>query len=140
MTTPDSKLQRFVEAQDPIYEQVLAELRSGYKQSHWMWFIFPQIHGLGSSSMAQTYAIASQAEAEAYLAHPILGPRLLECTELVNGAHGRTAEQIFGSVDAMKFRSSMTLFSEVAPPDSPFSEALQKYFAGERDPLTLRGI
>ena len=134
----DDELQRFVEAQDPIYESVVAELRAGSKQSHWMWFVFPQIRGLGSSSMAQRYAIASLAEAEAYLKHRILGPRLLECTRLVNQTKDRTAQQIFGSVDAMKFRSSMTLFAEVAENENnPFSEALQKYFNGQPDPLTL---
>ena len=134
----DDELQRFVEAQDPIYESVVAELRAGSKQSHWMWFVFPQIRGLGSSSMARRYAIASRAEAEAYLKHRILGPRLLECTRLVNQTKDRTAQQIFGSVDAMKFRSSMTLFAEVAEKENnPFSEALQKYFNGQPDPRTL---
>src|SRR5215207_6479810 len=94
-------LRRFVDAQDPVFEHVIAELKAGHKQRHWMWFVFPQLQGLGSSSMTQRYSISSRAEAEAYMAHPILGPRLIECTRLVNLIEGRTAEQIFGLVDAM---------------------------------------
>jgi uncharacterized protein (DUF1810 family) len=131
------ELQRFVDAQAPVYSYVLEELRAGLKQRHWIWFIFPQMRGLGSSSMAHAYGIGSRMEAEAYLAHPIMGSRLMECTRLVNGVEGRTAEQIFGAVDAMKFRSSMTLFSQVAGEDSVFAEALRKYFSGKADPLTL---
>src|SRR5206468_1929811 len=107
-------LQRFVEAQDPVFEEVRAELRRGSKEGHWMWFIFPQLQGLGHSWMAQKFGISSRAEAEAFLAHSILGPRLAQCTRLVNSIEGRSIEQILGSVDTLKFRSSMTLFAEVA--------------------------
>jgi uncharacterized protein (DUF1810 family) len=131
-------LQRFVDAQDPVFEDVLLELRRGDKEGHWMWFIFPQISGLGSSAMSQRFAISSRAEAEAYLAHAVLGPRLIRCTELVNAVESRSAERIFGPVDAMKFRSSMTLFREAAPAGSVFNEALKKYFAGEPDTRTLQ--
>ena len=135
------ELQRFVEAQDGIYEQVLRELRAGRKTSHWMWFVFPQIEGLGYSSMAQRYAIGSRAEAEAYLKHPVLGPRLRECTALVNGVEGRSLHQIFGSPDDMKFRSSMTLFAACDGDEaSVFKTALEKYCGGEGDPLTLQRI
>ena len=130
-------LQRFVEAQKPIYPDVLTELRNGRKQTHWMWFVFPQIHGLGRSSTAIYYSISSRSEADCYLAHPILGPRLLECTSLVNAIPDRTVEQIFGGIDATKFRSSMTLFSLVATQPEPFSQALEKYFGGQTDSLTI---
>jgi uncharacterized protein (DUF1810 family) len=130
-------LQRFVDAQDPVFEEVLLELRRGDKQGHWMWFIFPQMKGLGSSAMAQRFAISSRAEAEAYLAHPVLGPRLVECTQAVNAVEHRSAEQILGHVDALKFRSSMTLFRAVSS-GGPFDEALKKYFAGEPDMRTLQ--
>jgi len=130
-------LQRFVNAQDPVFEDVLLELRRGDKKGHWMWFIFPQIKGLGISAMSQRFAIPSLAEAEAYLAHAVLGPRLIQCTEVVDAVEGRSAERIFGSVDAMKFRSSMTLFRESAPAGSVFDQALKKYFAGEPDTRTL---
>lgn len=130
-------LQRFVDAQAPVFEEVRGELRRGRKQSHWMWFIFPQVKGLGFSGMAQKFGIASRAEAEAYLAHPVLGPRLIECTQLVNTVEGRSIEQILGGIDAMKFRSSMTLFSQVSTEPGVFEAALQKYFAGEPDQLTL---
>jgi len=126
-----------VNAQEPVFEDVLLELRRGEKESHWMWFIFPQMKGLGASAMAQRFAISSRAEAEAYLAHPILGPRLVQCTELVNAIEGRSAERIFGPVDAMKFRSSMTLFREAAPAPNVFDEALKKYFEGQPDTRTL---
>ena len=131
------ELERFVKAQDPVLEEALLELRRGRKQGHWMWFIFPQMKGLGSSAMAQQYAISSRAEAEAYLAHAILGPRLIECTQAVNAVEGRSAEEIFGYVDAMKFRSSMTLFREVSS-EGLFDQALKKYFAGEPDARTLQ--
>jgi uncharacterized protein (DUF1810 family) len=131
-------LERFVHAQDSVFEEVLLELQGGDKEGHWMWFIFPQMKGLGSSAMSQRSAISSRAEAEAYLAHAILGPRLIQCTELVNAVQGRSAERIFGSIDAVKFRSSMTLFREVSRPDSVFAEALRKYFAGEPDARTLK--
>jgi len=133
-------LERFVRAQDPLFEQVKSELRAGSKRGHWMWFVFPQLRGLGSSSMAEKYAISSRAEAEAYLANTILGPRLIECTRLVNQVEGRSAEAIFGAVDTLKFRSSMTLFAEVSRDGSVFAEALQKYFAGQPDRLTLERL
>ncbi|MFC3067678.1 DUF1810 domain-containing protein [Phenylobacterium soli] len=131
-------LQRFVDAQASVYPGALAELRAGAKRSHWMWFVFPQIAGLGLSPTAQFYAIASLAEAKAYLAHPVLGPRLVECTAAVNGVQGRTAHAIFGSPDDMKFRSSMTLFREAAPEERAFQAALDTYFSGAPDPATLR--
>jgi uncharacterized protein (DUF1810 family) len=130
-------LQRFVEAQDSVYVQVVAELRQGYKASHWMWFVFPQIAGLGHSAMARQFAISGLDEARAYLQHPVLGPRLTECTRLVTQITGRTIDQIFGSPDDMKFRSSMTLFARAAPEDKLFEDALQKYFHGAYDQQTL---
>jgi len=130
-------LRRFVEAQDPVIDAVEAELRSGRKRTHWMWFVFPQLAGLGSSRKAQRYAIGSRAEAEAYLDHPILGPRLRDCTELVNAVDERTANEIFGSPDDLKFRSSMTLFERVADGPAPFGTALERYYDGEPDPKTL---
>lgn len=130
-------LERFVIAQAPAYGRVCEELGDGRKKSHWMWFIFPQVAGLGVSAMARTFAISSRAEAEAYLQHPILGPRLIECTKLVNRIEGRSAFDIFGSPDDLKFRSSMTLFAEAAPDEPAFKKALQKYFAGEPDRRTL---
>lgn len=128
---------RFAEAQAPVYARVCAELRAGRKATHWMWFVFPQIAGLGLSSMAQRYAIGSAAEARAYLAHPLLGARLRQCTDLTLQIEGRSAQAIFGSPDDLKFRSSMTLFAAVAERPSLFDRALQKYFAGEADPRTL---
>ncbi|HWO72273.1 MAG TPA: DUF1810 domain-containing protein [Dehalococcoidia bacterium] len=133
-------LQRFVDAQEPVYDQVLRELRAGRKTSHWMWFIFPQIAGLGHSSTSRYYAISGRKEAEAYLAHPVLGARLRECTALVNAVQGRSAHQIFGSPDDLKFRSCMTLFAECAEDGAVFREALEKYFGGEKDPLTLERL
>lgn len=133
-------LERFVEAQAPVYERVRSELREGRKRSHWMWFVFPQIEGLGSSAMARKFAIASRVEATAYLAHPVLGPRLLECTRLVNLVEESPIARIFGSPDDMKFRSSMTLFADVAADNRVFEEALRKYFGGEPDPLTLERL
>ncbi|MGB7245131.1 MAG: DUF1810 domain-containing protein [Methylovirgula sp.] len=132
-------LDRFVTAQAPLYGRVCDELRAGHKTSHWMWFIFPQIAGLGSSPTARFFAIASLAEAVAYLQHPVLGPRLGECTNLVNGVEGRSAFDIFGSPDDLKFRSSMTLFNEAASASdtSVFQQALDQYFAGEPDRRTL---
>src|SRR5882762_3893655 len=130
-------LQRFVAAQAPVYDRVCAELSAGSKRSHWMWFIFPQIRGLGSSAMAQRYAITSLSEATAYLDHPVLGPRLRECTRLVNGVDGRSAHEIFGSPDDMKFHSSMTLFLRAESEDELFRTALDKYFAGKLDPATI---
>lgn len=132
-------LERFVAAQDRdgIYEQAVAELRWGAKVSHWMWFVFPQVAGLGSSAMSRKYAISGLEEARAYLRHPVLGPRLRECARVVADAEDTTAEQIFGSVDAMKLRSSMTLFEAAAPGEPVFAEVLEKYFGGERDDATL---
>lgn len=123
-------LQRFVDAQDPIYRQVCTELASGAKTSHWMWFVFPQLRGLGRSATAEHFGIASKDEARAYLQHPVLGPRLRECTRSVLEVEGRTAAQIFGSPDDMKFRSSMTLFAAVAD-DPLFRRAIEKYFDGD---------
>jgi uncharacterized protein (DUF1810 family) len=133
-------LQRFVTAQGPVYEEVCAELRGGRKKGHWIWFIFPQLRGLGWSAMATAYGISSREEAAAYLDHGVLGPRLRECTGLVNALEGRTIEQIFGYPDDLKFRSSMTLFAGVASDGQVFEEALLKYFSGERDPLTLKRL
>jgi uncharacterized protein (DUF1810 family) len=130
-------LRRFVDAQAQVFDHVLAELRDGRKRSHWMWFIFPQISGLGSSPMAQRYAISGRAEAETYLQHPLLGPRLRQCTELVNQVPSRTAEEIFGYPDNLKFRSSMTLFANLALREAVFRAALDKYFAGQPDSATL---
>jgi uncharacterized protein (DUF1810 family) len=137
MTDPYN-LQRFVDAQAPVYPRVLAELRTGQKQTHWMWFVFPQIAGLGSSPMARKFAIASLAEARAYLAHPILGARLHECTRLVIAAAARQIGDILGYPDDLKFRSSMTLFERAAvPEESVFSEALRTFFDGAPDARTL---
>ena len=130
-------LDRFVEAQAATYSTALAELERGAKESHWMWFVFPQIAGLGFSPTARHYAIGSVAEARAYLAHPLLGARLRQATEAVLAHRGRTAESIFGKVDAMKFRSSMTLFEAAAPDDATFCQALDTFYGGERDPATL---
>lgn len=131
------ELQRFVAAQDPVYLSVLAELRRGHKRTHWMWFIFPQYAGLGRSPTAQHYAIKSGDEARHYLAHPVLGPRLVECTQALLAVDGRTATAIFGSPDDLKLRSSMTLFAAVAPRESEFSAVLDKYYQGQPDPATL---
>jgi uncharacterized protein (DUF1810 family) len=129
-------LERFVQAQETVYSRVVAELREGRKRSHWMWFIFPQIAGLGFSAMSQRYAITSREEAGAYLAHALLGPRLIACTGLVLAVKNRSINAILGAPDDVKFRSSMTLFATVS--DEPiFGEALAKYFAGEHDPATL---
>jgi uncharacterized protein (DUF1810 family) len=132
-------LERLVTAQQPLYAQVCAELAAGHKSSHWMWWIFPQLRGLGSSPTAQRFGLGSLAEARAYLAHPLLGARLRECTQLVNGIAGSSAQAIFGYPDFLKFRSCMTLFAAAAERDgAPFVAALQKYFAGEADPLTRK--
>jgi uncharacterized protein (DUF1810 family) len=132
-------LQRFVDAQAGVFDHALAELSAGAKRSHWMWFVFPQIAGLGFSAMAQRYAIASRREAQAYLAHPLLGPRLIACTRAVCQVADRSAHQIFGSPDDLKFRSSMTLFATVAP-ERIFAEALRKYFDGQPDEATLKAL
>jgi len=133
-------LERFVEAQADCYEEVTRELRAGRKSSHWMWFIFPQIAGLGHSEMARQYAISSLAEATAYLEHPVLGKRLRECTQLVNAVEGRSIDQILGYPDDLKFRSSMTLFAKAGADDRTFREALEKYFEGKEDRLTLERL
>jgi len=130
-------LHRFLDAQERVYDTVLNELRAGRKASHWIWFIFPQIAGLGHSAMAQKFAIASLDEATAYLQHPILGPRLRACTQLVLDVNGRSAEEIFGYPDHLKFRSCMTLFLTTAPDNTIFNDALLKYFDGKPDQLTL---
>ena len=131
-------LQRFVDAQDAVFDTVLAELRSGAKRSHWMWFVFPQLAGLGHSAMSRRYAVTSLGEAKAYLAHPILGPRLRECVEAVlQWAGKRDAATIFGAVDAMKLRSSLTLFAAAVPDDPIFQRALGAFFRSA-DPQTLR--
>lgn len=130
-------LARFVEAQRDSYERALSELRAGAKRSHWMWFVFPQVAGLGLSPMARRYAIASLDEARAYLAHPILGERLRACTDAVNGVSGRTANEVFGAPDDTKFRSSMTLFAHADPADARFRAALDRYYGGGEDPRTV---
>ncbi|KVE34597.1 DUF1810 domain-containing protein [Burkholderia sp. BDU5] len=130
-------LQRFVDAQDPVYAQVRDELRNGRKRSHWMWFVFPQIAGLGDSAIAQRYAISTLGEADAYLRHPLLGARLRECTRLVNDVEGHSIQTIFGYPDYLKFRSSVTLFSHATPDNAVFVDALEKYFGGEADHNTL---
>ena len=137
LSTDPYSLDRFVFAQKAIYQRVLSELKAGTKLSHWMWFIFPQIRGLGRSPVSIEYAISSRQEAVAYLKHPILGPRLKECTTLVLLVEGRSIAEILGSPDDMKFRSSMTLFSQISPDDLIFEKALQKYFGGTPDKLTL---
>jgi uncharacterized protein (DUF1810 family) len=138
VTSDPHNLQRFLDAQHPIYGQVRDELQAGRKETHWMWFIFPQIKGLGSSATAQKFAIQSIEEAEVYLNHPLLGFRLQECTQLVNGVSGRSIEEIFGHPDHLKFHSCMTLFAQVKPGDNLFGRALAKYFDGRSDPKTLQ--
>ncbi len=128
-------LDRFIEAQAPVIEQVRRELGAGSKRTHWMWFIFPQLRGLGRSPTARHFGLAGPAEARAYLADAVLGPRLVECTALVNQVEGKTANGIFGSPDDMKFRSCMTLFATLQP--QPFEDALRKYHGGKPDPMTL---
>lgn len=130
-------LERFVIAQNPVFEEVCSELRAGRKESHWIWFIFPQLKGLGHSHMAQNYAIGSREEAEAYARHPVLGTRLTECTRLVNAVEGRSVDEILGYPDNLKFRSSMTLFAIVTPGNGVFEQALQKYFHGALDQFTV---
>lgn len=130
-------LQRFVDAQNPVYDTVCAELRAGSKRSHWMWFIFPQIKGLGTSALAHKFAISSLEEANAYVAHPVLGPRLRECSRLVANTEHRSIEEIFGYPDDMKFHSSMTLFAQTAADTTIFNDCLHKYFGGEPDSATL---
>ena len=131
-------LNRFLSAQTHAYEQALSEIKAGHKRSHWMWFIFPQFDGLAFSSMSKLYSIKSLDEARAYLAHPILGPRLLQCAEAVVGVKGHSAAEIFGSPDDLKLRSCATLFAFASPPGSVFERLLSKYYGGERDDKTLR--
>ena len=139
MSTADPHdLERFIQAQRNVYEQALAEIRTGRKRSHWMWYIFPQYAGLGSSAISQLYAIKGLEEAQAYLHHPVLGPRLVECAEAALAIQDRSAVEVFGSPDDAKLRSSATLFAAVTPAGSVFSRLLDKYFAGERDDRTLQ--
>jgi uncharacterized protein (DUF1810 family) len=130
-------LDRFIEAQDATYGQVRSELAAGRKLSHWMWFIFPQLRGLGSSPMAMRFALASREEALAYWQHPILGARLKECTQLVLAVEGQSAFDIFGTPDDLKFRSCLTLFAQAVPGETMFAQALSRYYAGEQDVRTL---
>ncbi|HET8748210.1 MAG TPA: DUF1810 domain-containing protein [Ramlibacter sp.] len=136
MTDP-FRLQRFVDAQADTIEAARDELRAGRKRSHWMWFVFPQLKGLGFSSTAQFYGIASLEEARAYLAHPVLGPRLRECCALMLAVPGKSAHEILGSPDDLKFRSCLTLFSLAAPQEAVFGQALQRFYDGEPDPRTV---
>ena len=138
MASSVAALRRFELAQDEhgTYARAVSELRAGRKQSHWMWFVFPQLAGLGRSQMSQTYAIASLDEAKAYVRHPVLGPRLVECALILTQLSGLTAAEIFGSVDAQKLRSSMTLFAIAAPGELVFQDVLGQYFGGARDVLT----
>jgi uncharacterized protein (DUF1810 family) len=129
-------LQRFVDAQEPVFDTVLDELRGGRKRTHWIWFVFPQLSGLGSSATAQHFAISSPAEAAAYLQHDVLGPRLREAARLVADVDGRSAEEIFGWPDYLKVRSSMTLFAHSTDDNADFIAVLQKYYGGEEDPVT----
>ena len=131
------ELQRFVDAQEPLRQRVKAEMRAGRKSSHWMWFFFPQLRGLGQSEMAHRYGIASLDEARAYLAHPVLGPRLREACQIIHEVRGRSAHQIFGNPDDVKFRSCLTLFGRAAPDEPVFAACLRKYFAGVEDQATL---
>jgi uncharacterized protein (DUF1810 family) len=133
-------LDRFVTAQDRVWDQVRLELEDGDKRSHWMWFVFPQIAGLGRSPTAQRYAISSLDEARAYLAHPVLGPRLLDCVRLLNAHEGLSAHQIFGHPDDMKLRSCLTLFAHATTDEDPFTPALARFYGGLEDPETLRRI
>ena len=137
MKSDPYNLNRFVSAQEGIFESVLAELRSGRKRTHWMWFIFPQVDGLGHSTTSRYYAIKSRAEAQQYLNHPILGARLLKCVELILAIDGKTASEIFGFPDNQKLKSSMTLFASIMDPESIFVRVLEKYFDGKRDEKTI---
>ena len=140
MSSDPSNLQRFVDAQAPVFDQVSAELRAGRKRTHWMWFVFPQIRGLGASQMAQVYGIGSLEEAAAYLQHPLLGPRLRDCTHLVNELRDRSIEAIFGAPDYLKFRSCMTLFARASADNQVFVDALDKYYGGQPDGATLERL
>ena len=138
--TDQFNLKRFIDAQDSVYEAARSELLQGQKSGHWMWFIFPQVAGLGHSFMAEKYAISSLDEARAYVAHPLLGPRLKDCTQIVIEIENRPIHQIFGHPDDLKFRSSMTLFAHAAPEEGVFRQALKKYFNSESDPLTVERL
>ena len=140
MNADPHDLARFVQAQDPVWEEVQAELARGSKRSHWMWFVFPQLRGLGHSAMATHYGLTGADEARAYLAHPLLGARLRQACELLLRHTERSAEQIMGVTDALKLRSCLSLFAQVAPDDPVFERALQRFYAGKPDPLTLRLI
>jgi len=134
----DYNLERFVDAQNGAYERALSELRAGHKRSHWMWFIFPQIAGLGSSFMAEKYAVRSAEEAAAYLADPVLGSRLLRCVDAVLAIEGKSAHEVFGSPDDFKLRSSMTLFAAISEHGSPFHKVIDKFYRGEFDDRTIQ--
>jgi len=137
MSAPDETLQRFVDAQAPLYGAVCAELAAGRKTTHWMWFIFPQLQGLGRSATARFYGIASKDEALAYWQHPVLGPRLKQCAELVLNTSGKTAHEIFGTPDDLKLQSCMTLFADVAAGEPVFARVLERYYQGQRDEKTV---
>lgn len=141
MTAADANdpynLQRFLDAQSLALARALAELKQARKRGHWIWFIFPQLKGLGHSANSEFYGISGLPEAAAYLQHPVLGPRLIECTQLVNAVEGSSAEEMLGEFDAVKFRSSMTLFAKATPDNKIFIQAMEKYFAGEFDALTI---
>ena len=137
MKVDPNNLNRFISAQEEIFENVLTELGNGQKRTHWMWFIFPQIDGLGFSATTKHYAIKSVEEARQYLEHPVLGARLLQCASLVLAIEGKSAHEIFGSPDDMKLKSSMTLFASISDPDSAFMRVLEKYFNGQRDEKTI---
>lgn len=130
-------LERFVQAQDPVFDAVCAELAAGAKRSHWMWFVFPQLRSLGRSATAKHFGLEGLADARAYWAHPVLGPRLARCVDLVLAVHGRSAHRIFGSPDDLKLRSCMTLFEVAVPCEPRFGSVIDRYYGGERDPLTL---
>jgi uncharacterized protein (DUF1810 family) len=140
MTPTEDDLERFLQAQDTVWADVVAELAAGRKTSHWMWFVFPQLQVLGRSATAKFYGLRGAAEASAYLAHPVLGPRLVQCCHLLLDGPSRSASGIFGDVDAMKLRSCLTLFDHVASEQDVFSRCLEAFFAGERDPLTLQHL
>ena len=139
-TNDNYDLYRFVAAQNPVYDQVCLELRHGIKMTHWMWFVFPQLKGLSSSATSRKFAISSLEEATAYLEHPILGPRLRQCTELLNATSGRTIKRILGATDSLKFQSCMTLFAQATNDSKVFEDALQKFYEGQNDRLTLERL
>jgi uncharacterized protein (DUF1810 family) len=138
--TDTHNLQRFIDAQERDYQIALAEITEGQKRSHWMWYVFPQYHGLGFSHTSRHYAIKSPAEARAYLDHPVLGPRLLECVDALLAVNGRSAHEIFGTPDDLKLKSSMTLFAHVSPEGSVFERVLDKYFEGGWDQRTIESV